>query len=61
MNEREAEAEIYKLRKRGDECLRVGAVEEFNNIQNEIARLQERNPRAVKGAGKEMDNDHRIA
>ena len=60
--EREAEAEIYRLRKRGDVCLQAGAIEEFNNIQNQIVRLQASNPGAVVGHGKEEDiNDNRTA
>jgi hypothetical protein len=57
---REAEAEIYRLRKRGDVCLQAGAIEEYNVIQTQIAQLQARNPGAVKGRGEEEENDHRI-
>lgn len=62
MSERDAEIEIFHLRKRADLFLQAGDGEEFNRIQNQIARLQERNPGAVKGRGEEKDiNDHRIA
>lgn len=60
MDAHEAQTEIFKLMKRANDCLRVGAVDQFNEIQTEIARLQASNPGAVTGRGEESDiNDHR--
>jgi hypothetical protein len=60
MTVREVENQIFRLRKKQDLALRAGAVEQFNNIQDEIARLQARNPGATSGKGEE-ENDRRIA
>ena len=61
-NLRDVESEIFKLRRRAGACLQVGAVQEFNDIQNQIARLQAGNPGATSGKGTEADvNDNRTA
>jgi hypothetical protein len=60
MDTRDAENTIFDLRKKADLYLQAGAVDAFNLVQDQIVELQKQTG-AVKGAGKEMDNDHRIA
>jgi hypothetical protein len=56
---RDTENTIFDLRKKADLELQAGNIEAFQRIQTTIADLQ-KTTGAVKGVGKETDND-RIA
>ena len=55
-----AEEEIFALRKKIDLYMLAGDMSEVSRLQLQISQLQ-RKYGAVKGAGKEKDNDHRVA